>query len=92
VKNDLGSQDQTLHFTPTSASWLNLIERFFRDLTERQIRRGTFQNVDALIEVITAYIAQHNSEPKSFKWTATAAQIMEKVARAKLRLQKTASE
>jgi hypothetical protein len=48
--------------------------------------------VDALIEVITAYIGQHNSEPKSFKWTATADQIMEKVARAKLRLQKTASE
>ena len=81
-----------IHFTPTSASWLNLIERFFRDLTEREIRRGTFQNVDALIEVITAYISQHNSEPKSFKWTATADQIMEKVARAKLRLQKTASE
>jgi transposase len=81
-----------IHFTPTSASWLNLIERFFRDLTEREIRRGTFQNVDALIEVITAYIGQHNSEPKSFKWTATADQIMEKVARAKLRLQKTASE
>jgi transposase len=81
-----------IHFTPTSASWLNLIERFFRDLTEREIRRGTFQNVDALIEVITAYISHHNSEPKSFKWTATADQIMEKVARAKLRLQKTASE
>src|ERR1051325_5378972 len=81
-----------IHFTPTSASWLNLIERFFRDLTEREIRRGAFQNVDALIEVITAYIGHHNSEPKSFKWTATADQIMEKVARAKLRLQKTASE
>lgn len=81
-----------VHFTPTSASWLNLIERFFRDLTEREIRRGTFQNVHALIEVITNYIDHHNSEPKSFKWTATADQIMEKVTRAKLRLQKTASE
>ena len=81
-----------IHFTPTSASWLNLIERFFRDLTDREIRRGTFQNVDALIEVITTYIGHHNSQPKSFKWTATADQIMEKVARAKLRLQKTASE
>lgn len=81
-----------IHFTPTSASWLNLIERFFRDLTEREIRRGTFLNVDALIEVITSYIGHHNSEPKSFKWTATADQIMEKVTRAKLRLQKTASE
>jgi transposase len=81
-----------IHFTPTSASWLNLIERFFRDLTEREIRKGTFRNVDSLIEVITSYISHHNSEPKSFKWTATADQIMEKVARAKLRLPKTASE
>src|SRR5438105_3896789 len=81
-----------IHFTPTSTSWLNLIERFFRDLTEREIRRGTFLNVEALIDVITSYIGHHNSEPKSFKWTATADQIMEKVTRAKLRLQKTASE
>jgi transposase len=81
-----------IHFTPTSASWLNLIERFFRDLTDREIRRGAFRNVDALIHVITTYIGHHNSEPKSFKWTATADQIMEKVTRAKLRLQKTASE
>jgi transposase len=81
-----------IHFTPTSASWLNLIERFFRDLTDREIRRGAFQNVAALIEVITSYIGHHNSEPKAFKWTATADQIMEKVTRAKLRLQKTASE
>lgn len=81
-----------IHFTPTSASWLNLIERFFRDLTEREIRRGAFRNVDALIEVITAYINNHNSEPKSFKWVATADQIMAKITRAKLRLQKTASE
>jgi len=81
-----------IHFTPTSASWLNLIERFFRDLTEREIRRGTFLNVEALIDVITSYIGHHNSEPKSFKWTATADQIFEKVTRAKLRLQKTASE
>jgi transposase len=81
-----------IHFTPTSASWLNLIERFFRDLTDREIRRGTFLNVEALIDVITNYIGHHNSEPKSFKWTATADQIFEKVTRAKLRLQKTASE
>src|SRR6266550_351956 len=81
-----------IHFTPTSTSWLNLIERFFRDLTEREIRRGTFLNVEALIDVITSYISHHNSEPKSFKWTATADQIFEKVTRAKLRLQKTASE
>lgn len=81
-----------MHFTPTSASWLNLIERFFRDLTEREIRRGAFQNVAVLIDVITGYIEHHNSEPKSFKWTATAEQIMEKITRAKARLQRTASE
>ena len=81
-----------IHFTPTSTSWLNLIERFFRDLTEREIRRGTFLNVEALIDVITSYIGHHNSEPKSFKWTATADQIFDKVTRAKLILQKTASE
>lgn len=81
-----------IHFTPTSASWLNLIERFFRDLTEREIRRGAFQNVQELIDVINAYIQHHNSEPKSFKWTATTDQIIEKVTRAKARLQKTASE
>lgn len=81
-----------VHFTPTSASWLNLIERFFRDLTDRRIRRGVFHNVPSLIEAITDYIRHHNHNPKSFKWTATTEQIMEKVSRARARLEKTASE
>src|SRR5467141_2642553 len=49
-----------IHFTPTSASWLNMVERFFRDITQKQIRRGCFANVAQLIETIKTYIAQHN--------------------------------
>jgi len=72
-----------IHFTPTSASWLNMVERFFRDLTQKQIRRGCFANVAQLIETIEAYIAQHNTEPKPFVWTAKASDILEKVKRAR---------
>ena len=59
-----------IHFTPTSASWLNMVERFFRDLTQKQIRRGCFANVAQLIETIEAYIVQHNTDPKPFVWAA----------------------
>src|SRR3989454_662335 len=72
-----------IHFTPTSASWLNMVERFFRDITQKQIRRGCFANVDQLIETIEAYIAQHNTDPKPFVWTAKASDILEKVKRAR---------
>ena len=72
-----------IHFTPTSASWLNMVERFFRDLTQKQIRRGCFASVAELIETIEAYIAQHNSHPKPFVWTAKASDILEKVKRAR---------
>ena len=72
-----------IHFTPTSASWLNMAERFFRDLTQKQIRRGCFANVAELIETIEAYIAQHNTDPKPFVWTAKASDILEKVKRAR---------
>ena len=72
-----------IHFTPTSASWLNMVERFFRDLTQKQIRRGCFGNVAELIETIEHYIAQHNSNPKPFVWTAKASDILEKVKRAR---------
>lgn len=72
-----------IHFTPTSASWLNMVERFFRDLTQKQIRRGCFTNVEELIETIESYIAQHNSDPKPFVWTAKASDILEKVKRAR---------
>ncbi len=72
-----------IHFTPTSASWINMVERFFRDLTQKQIRRGCFANVAELIETIEHYVAQHNSNPKPFVWTAKASDILEKVKRAR---------
>jgi transposase len=72
-----------LHFTPTSSSWLNLVERWFREITEKQIRRGTFRNVEKLITVIEDYMSHNNENPKPFVWTATAASILAKVARAR---------
>ncbi len=77
------------HFTPTGASWLNMIERFFRDLTDKAIRRGSFYNVDDLVAAITEYINAHNENPKPFIWTATATDILAKVKRAR-RAQQTA--
>ena len=81
-----------VHFTPTSSSWLNLIERWFRDLTEKRIRRGAFRSVQELIEAIEAYIAVHNAAPRSFQWTAKAEHILAKVRRAKAVLDKMPSE
>jgi transposase len=69
------------HFTPTSSSWLNMVERFFRDLTEDQLRRGVFTSVEQLQNSIFDYIQQHNSQPKPFIWTAKATDILEKVKR-----------
>jgi transposase len=71
-----------LHFTPTSASWLNLIERFFRDLTEEQIRRGVFRSVAELERAITQYLEHRNANPKPYRWTATSERILEKVSKA----------
>ena len=68
-----------VHFTPTSASWLNMVERFFRDLTVKRLRRGAFTSVPKLIAAIEAYIAESNNNPKPFIWTAKAADILEKV-------------
>lgn len=76
------------HFTPTGASWLNMVERFFRDLTDKAIRRGSFYNVDDLIAAITEYINAHNQNPKPFIWTATAKDILAKVKRARRAQQK----
>ncbi len=76
------------HFTPTSASWLNMVERFFRDLTEKAIKRGSFYNVDDLIGAITEYINEHNENPKPFIWTASAKDILAKVKRARRALNK----
>jgi transposase len=80
-----------VHFTPTSASWLNMIERFFRDLTHNRIRRGVFQDLEQLITAIGDYIDVHNQNPKPFIWTAKANDILEKVARAQTALNKRRS-
>ena len=75
-----------VHFTPTSCSWLNMVERFFRDLTQNQLRRGVFRNVEELLESIGEYIDHHNRQPKPFIWTAKASDILEKVKRARAAL------
>jgi transposase len=75
-----------MHFTPTSSSWLNLIERWFRDITERRIRRGVFKSVAQLEQAIAEYIADHNANPQGFVWTAKADAILEKVRRARAAL------
>jgi transposase len=75
-----------LHFTPTSSSWLNLVERWFRDLTDKAIRRGSFASVPELISAIESYLAVHNEDPKAFVWTATAESILEKVKRGRASL------
>jgi transposase len=76
-----------LHFTPTSASWLNMIERFFASIDHDQIRRGVFSSVDELESAIMAYLTRHNANPKPFVWTKSAGEILEKVARAKQALE-----
>ena len=75
-----------LHFTPTSASWLNMVERFFRDLTEKRLRRGVFKSVPELTTAIGDYIRKHNASPKPFVWTASATDILEKVRRGRAKL------
>ena len=72
-----------VHFTPTSCSWLHMVERFFRDLTQNRLRRGVFRDVEELITAIGDYIDHHNQNPKPFIWTAKATDILEKVKRAR---------
>lgn len=76
-----------LHFTPTSSSWLNLVERWFRELTDKALRRGVFHSVPDLITKIEDYLTAHNDNPKPFVWTATADDILTKVARGRVALQ-----
>ncbi len=71
-----------MHFTPTSASWLNMVERFFRDITTERLRRGVFTSVPELVQAIDAYITHHNTKPKPFIWTKSARDILQKVIRA----------
>jgi transposase len=76
-----------LHFTPTSASWLNMVERFFAEITRKRIRRGAFKSVAELKGAIMEYLEHHNADPKPFIWTKSAGEILEKVARAKQALE-----
>jgi len=81
-----------VHFIPTSSSWLNIIERFFRDLDEKRVRRGVFRSVPELIDAVMSYIDQHNSDPKPFVWRKTAEEIIDKVGRARLALNNAPTE
>jgi transposase len=81
-----------MHFTPTSASWLNMVERFFRDLTVERLRRGVFTSVPELVTAIDDYIAHHNTNPKPFIWTKSARDILQKVIRANSRLSSKQNE
>jgi len=72
-----------LHFIPTSSSWLNMVERWFREITDKRIRRGSFQNVPDLIAAIHHYIQTHNQNPKVFVWSASVERIMAKIAKCK---------
>ncbi len=71
-----------LHFTPTSASWLNLVERFFAELTDKALRRGVFTSVAALETAIATYLQERNRKPKPYTWTATIEAVLDKVGRA----------
>ncbi|OYW42257.1 MAG: IS630 family transposase [Rhodobacterales bacterium 12-64-8] len=71
-----------LHFTPTSASWMNLVERFFAEITNRRIRRGSYSSVDELETAIYDYLLQHNARPKPFVWSKSAADILTRERRA----------
>ena len=75
-----------IHFTPTSAPWLNMIERFFRDICESRLRRGVFTSVPELVTAIDEYLAHHDIDPKPFIWTKSARDILQKVIRVNARL------
>jgi DDE superfamily endonuclease len=93
-----------LHFTPTSSSWLNLVERWFRELTDKVLRCGSFNSVpdliaaiehsvpDDLITAIGDYLDAHNENPKPFVWTATAESILEKVRRGRVALDEVVNQ
>lgn len=70
-----------LHFIPTSSSWLNLVERWFRELTDKRLRRGSFASLAALITTIKDYLHTHNQNPQVFVWTASVKDIMDKISK-----------
>ncbi len=77
----------TMHFTPTSSSWLNLVERFFADLTADVIRAGSFASVNNLVRDINTYLAERNADPKPYRWRAQGADILAKIKRARATLE-----
>jgi len=79
------------HFIPTSSSWLNLVERWLREITDKRIRRGAFRSVHELVAAIMDYIAEHNEHPHSFTWTAKTEDVLDKVRRARVVLDKISS-
>ena len=81
-----------MHFTATSASWMNMVERFFRSLSTDRLKHGVFKSVDELIAAIELYVLAHNEAPKPFVWTASARDILQKVMRAKAKLKTVQSE
>ena len=72
-----------LHFIPTSSSWLNMVERWFREITDKRIRRGSFKNVPELIDAITTYLENHNQNPRVFIWSASVERILTKIGKCK---------
>ncbi len=80
-----------VHFIPTSSSWLNIVEGFFRNLDQKRLKRGVFQNVPGLIQAIMDYIEGHNRDPRPIVWTAAADTILAKVGRARAKLDKSAT-
>src|SRR5207248_1066716 len=80
-----------MHFIPTSSSWLNMIERWFRNITDQRIRRDAFKSVPQLVAAIEDYIQKHNENPQPFIWTAQVQDLLEKVRRARAVLDKMAS-
>lgn len=81
-----------LHFTPTSSSWLNQVERWFRDLTDKNLRRGVFASVPELTASIEEYLNAHNADPKPYVWTATAESILAKIQRARTKLEQVVNQ
>ena len=80
-----------VHFIPTSSSWLNIVEGFFRNLDQKRLKRGVFRNVPGLIKAIMDYVEEHNGDPTPIVWTAAADHILEKVGRARAKLNKSAT-
>ena len=83
-----GTNRIELHFTPTSSSWMNLVERFFGDLSQQAISNGSFQSVRELAKRIEAYIAERDLNPKRYIWRAEGAEILAKIQRAREKVEK----